>query len=78
MHGTANDAHLGERHVLNDQSNKLRPGAMFGPGLGAVDMGTVVGDMEAHGVSISSLLACWRSEQWPDICRPTRYNVPLS
>ncbi|KAI0734980.1 hypothetical protein C8Q72DRAFT_335270 [Fomitopsis betulina] len=23
---------------------------MFGPGLGAVDMGTVVGDMEAHGI----------------------------
>ncbi|EPT01452.1 hypothetical protein FOMPIDRAFT_1120485 [Fomitopsis schrenkii] len=48
--GTANDAHLGERHVLNDQANRLRPGAMFGPGLAAVDMGAVVGDMEAHGI----------------------------
>ncbi|TFY59872.1 hypothetical protein EVJ58_g5507 [Rhodofomes roseus] len=46
--GTANGPHVGERHVLNDQANKLRPGGVFGAGL---DVGAVVGDMEAHGVS---------------------------
>ena len=94
--GGATDAHLrvGERHVLGDQANKLRPGALFGPGLGGVDVGAVVGDMEAHGVSLppslSSPYSLPRGEP-AKLCtgvlynrsnafpsEPTRSNVPPS
>ncbi|KAH9940567.1 hypothetical protein B0H21DRAFT_754610 [Amylocystis lapponica] len=41
----------GERPALGEQLNKIRPGMAFGAGAGgALDVGAVVGDMEANGI----------------------------
>ncbi|CCL99171.1 uncharacterized protein FIBRA_01186 [Fibroporia radiculosa] len=48
---SGNENPHGERPIFNEQSNKLKSGMAFGATVGgAVNVGAVVGDMEAHGI----------------------------
>ncbi|KAI0939068.1 hypothetical protein AcV5_000586 [Taiwanofungus camphoratus] len=42
--------HTGERSALDEHTNKMRQGMPFGTTLGAVDVGAVVGGMEANSI----------------------------
>ncbi|KAI0921955.1 hypothetical protein AcW2_006780 [Taiwanofungus camphoratus] len=64
--------HTGERSALDEHLNKMRQGMPFGTTLGAVDVGAVVGDMEAN--SVRHFICSSKISQVTIPCTDTTYS----